>query len=146
MSVEIELNEDEPQELEEVILGAFTYQFAFPKAAPLLTALSKASRIKDQTEQGVVALDAQEKWMANGFGPDQWAHIQGRLVDESDKLDSKHLILLFQKLMEKGSGDRPPIWRGDSSAVSPQAFQRRDVPKPQGSTTDVSPLIVSATS
>lgn len=134
------------EELEDVKLAGVEYRFAYPKVSPLLSATTKAARVTDENERGALSLEAQDKWLALGFGPEQWAHIQSRLDNEGDVLDFPHMQRLFTALFEVACGSRPPTWRGDSSQVSPEAFQREAGRNRFASTPTVSPLGVSATS
>lgn len=133
-------------DVEPVNLGTSSYEFAFPKVAPLLNAQTRAGRIQDKDERGLVMLAAQERWLELGFGPSQWAHIKARTEDEADPLDFRHIQAMFEALFEKAVADRPPTWRGDSSRVSPQAFKREVEPGPLGLMPDPSLLLDSATS
>ena len=132
-------------ELEPVNLGDSSYEFAYPKVSPLLNAQQKALTLPD-AEKAQIMMGAQEKWMATGFGPNQWAHIQSRLEDDGDPLDFPHMQQLFEALFAKAAQSRPPTWRGDSSRVSPQAFRREAVPSPSDLTSGSSLLADSVTS
>lgn len=143
--VDIQVDAD-PTEAEPVNLGTSSYQFNFPKVSPLISALEKAQKIVDKDERGSMILAAQNRWLLLGFGSEQWNHIQARLDSEADPLDFKHILEMFKQLFEKAAGNRPPTWRGDSSEVSPQAFQRAVGQSPFVSMPEPSLSPVSATS
>ncbi len=145
MAIDIKV-EARAHEQETVNLGEYAYQYVYPKVGPLLSALQGAQAIRDSEEKGSKYLDAMDEWLAAGFGPDQWAHIQARINSHDDPLDFKHMHALFDALFQKAADNRPPTWRGDSSAVSPQAVRREAVPSMNGLTPGLSPLGDSATS
>lgn len=145
MAIDIKV-EARPHEQETVNLGEFAYQFTYPKVAPLLSALQSAQTIRDAEERGSKYLDGAYAWMSEGFGPGQWEHIMDRLNSHDEPLDFKHINALFDALFQKAADNRPPTWRGDSSAVSPQAVRREVVPNMNGLTPGLSPLGDSATS
>jgi hypothetical protein len=100
-----------PDEIEEIWFGEDgPYEFTSPKIAPLLAAMRKMQGSAEDAS-GIMALDAQEKWLEQGFGPDQWKRLQARIEDENDLLDSWHLIQVFEALFEKVAG-RPPTLHG----------------------------------
>lgn len=134
------------RDTEPVELGTFTYQFTFPKSAPLLTAIQKAARITDEDEQGLFALEARYAWLASGFGPDQWAHITGRLEDNEDPLDTPHMADMFSQLFKAANTSRPPTSPGDSSTGSPPTPSPVAKPSPYASTPGTSQSPVSVTS
>lgn len=133
-------------ELEPVNLGDSSYEFAYPKVSPLLNAQQRALSNASDADKAQIMMGAQEKWMATGFGPAQWAHIQSRLEDDDDPLDFPHMQQLFEALFAKAAQSRPPTWHGDSSRVSPQAFKREAAPKLLDSTSGNSLLADSVTS
>lgn len=145
MSVDIDLSADEPGEVEIVNLGTDRLQFQFPKVAPLLSAMKRAETTTDEEQRAMIRLQATERWLQLGFGNQQWEHIQKRLATEGDPLDFKHVQQMFRQLFEKASGQRPPTWRGDSSAVSPQAFQREVGQSQMALMPDLSGSVNSAT-
>ena len=146
MSIDIDVEERDPADVEPVNLGASSYEFAYPKVSPLLAAQQRAATETDDATKASLMMAAQDRWLQLGFGPTQWAHIQARLEDDTDALDFRHMQALFTALFEKAAQNRPPMWRGDSSRVSPQAFKREVEQSPLGSMSDPSPLPVSVTS
>lgn len=132
-------------EAEPVNLGTSSYVFTFPKVSPLLSAQQKAGHVQGDAEKAQIAMDSQDAWLALGFGPEQWAHIQNRLDSNDDPLDFPHMQDLFKQLFEKAVQNRPPTWRGDSSRVSPQAFHGAAKPNPFVSTPTPSLSDASAT-
>lgn len=116
----VKVNTDpRPDEIEEVWLGDDgPYEFVTPKVAPLIAAMRKM-RTMSEEEAGYSSLDAQDRWMKKGFGPDQWARIQKRLDDEDDPLDFDHIMQVFEAIFETVTG-RPPTSLGGSSPTSPR--------------------------
>ena len=138
--------EPRPDDVEDVDLGGSEYVFAYPKVSPLLNAMQRAQGVKDREERGDMILTAQNQWLAAGFGPEQWAHIQSRLDDLADPLDFRHILALFEALFQKAANGRPPTSPGGSSTGSSGIGSLGDARSPLGSMRGSSPLDALATS
>lgn len=114
----LQINTDaRPDEVEEVFFGDDgPYEFVTPKIAPLIAAMRKL-QYDQSDEAGMVALEAQDRWLRNGFGEEQWERIQERLDDDDDPLDFWHLEQVFEALFQQVSG-RPPTSPGGLSRTS----------------------------
>lgn len=105
MSIKVDVNKD--YRVEEVWLGEDgPYDFLVPKVA-LLSEAARRSENLDEETRSVILLNAQMRWLAQGFGED-WARIEARLSDENDILDVPHLTQVFAAITEEVSA-RPTI-------------------------------------
>lgn len=109
------------------------YQFEYPRLGKIMATGRRIASVdmSDVEAQGRAVLQEMQeqfRWLAKGFGPDAWAHIQRRLNDEGDEetgdpgdvLDDEHMILLFQKLNTKQT-QRPTT---SSNGASRQPWER----------------------
>jgi hypothetical protein len=110
------------------------YEFAYPRIGLLMKAGRRMSAADLSTMEGKARaafeeMNEQTKWLAKGFGPQAWKHIEGRLNDDGDLLDEEHLTILFQKLNEgytmrpttsSGGASRQPWKKPSTAAPSPQ--------------------------
>lgn len=79
------------------------FDFNFPRMGKILkmqrtlTSLTDVAAVLESSK-------ATTAWLADGFGPDAWAHIVGRLDDDGDLLDDEHLQWLFMQLQKANTG------------------------------------------
>jgi len=127
---------------EEVFLPGFAatddlegpFDFTFPRIGKLLR-MQRRLKGLNLAEAAVEEIDGMLQWLAAGFGPDAWAHIDGRLADEDDVLDEEHLVKLFQLLNGPRATSRPTT---SSSGVSRQPWKntRTAAPSPLASVSE----------
>lgn len=79
------------------------FDFNYPRMGRILkmqrtlTSLTDVAAVLESSK-------ATTAWLADGFGPDAWAHIVGRLDDDDDLLDDEHLQWLFVQLQKSNTG------------------------------------------
>lgn len=143
MAIKVDANarmqghEEQTGATEEVWLpGAFhgaddegPFEFAFPRMGGILKMQRTLTSINDVAAV-LESSRATTKWLADGFGPDAWAHIVGRLDDDTDLLDDEHLQWLFMQLQKANTGRpttssngavRQPWKKPSTAAPSPSA-------------------------
>lgn len=99
--------------------GEGPYQFEIPRMGKILKAQRKLTSMKDVAtilETG----RASTEWLAQGFGPEAWAHIVSRMDDDDDILDDEHMQWLFTALTKEDTG-RPTT---SSNGASRQPWKR----------------------
>jgi hypothetical protein len=110
------------------------FPFVYPRIGKLI---SMQRRLKglDMAAATAEQLDGMRQWLAAGFGPDAWAHINARLersddvallytgdpeeVAKYDLLDDEHMAKLFE-LLNEGHTGRPTT---SSSGASRQPWK-----------------------
>lgn len=97
--------------------GEESYVFTVPPVDLLYRAHKKGRRLPQEQAQAV-SDDAADAWLAAGFGPAAWAHIQERIDDPADLLREGHLQFVLKALMEQVAG-RPTT---SSSGASRQPW------------------------
>lgn len=109
------------------------YDFVYPRVGRLIRIQRKIKGMP-QAQAAAEELDGMLDWIAAGFGPEAWAHIEERLDDlgtedePGDLLDEEHLVKLYFLLNERKTGrpttssngaSRQP-WRKDRTAAPSQ--------------------------
>lgn len=100
------------------------YEFVFPRVGKLIRL---QQRLKGMNMLDAAAAEVQGvlQWLAVGFGPEAWEHIDARLADDGDLLDDEHMLKLFQLLNVSETGrpttssngaSRQP-WKNSSTAA-----------------------------
>jgi plasmid stabilization system protein ParE len=100
------------------------YEFVFPRVGRLIR-LQRRLRGLNMVDAAAREIEGMLDWLAAGFGPDAWAHIDARLADDGDLLDEEHMVKLFQ-LLNEGETGRPTTssngasrqpWKNSSTAA-----------------------------
>ena len=100
------------------------FEFVFPRVGRLIR-LQRRLKGLNMAEAASEEIDGTLEWLAKGFGPDAWAHIDARLADEEDLLDEEHMVRLFQLLNERDTGTGrllrlPTVPRGSPGRTAPR--------------------------
>lgn len=107
------------------------FDFEYPRIGKLLR-MQRRLRGLNLAEAAAEEIDGMLQWLAHGFGPDAWAHIEGRLEDDEDLLDEEHLVKCFQLLnAEKGTGR--PTTSSNGASRQPWKKEPTAAPSPQES-------------
>lgn len=116
--------------------------FTFPRLGKFLSAQRRSSGL-DMADKITVMTDAQTKWLADGFGPEVWEYIVGRMDAEDDQLDDGHIQWLFEQLIAVRTG-RPTT---SSSGAQRRRWESKPTgaPSPQASASPSSTPSSSAT-
>lgn len=109
------------------------YIFNVSGIKPILLA-RRRSRGMSPLAAAEVLEQAQEEWLAKGFGPEDWAEIQARLDDPDDVLNDFHLAWLAEHLLQKDA-DRPTT-SSNAASRKRRARQAQAAPSPKASTSD----------
>lgn len=112
--------------------GEGPYQFEVPRMGPILRAQRKLTSLNDMAtvlETG----RASTEWLASGFGPEAWAHIESRMDDKADILDDEHMQWLFTALTKADTG-RPTT---SSNGASRQPWKRPSGAAPSAAVSDL---------
>lgn len=125
MAIKIE-DEYVEQEEEVYLLDEGPFQFFYPRVKPIRAAHRRLLEVGEE-EAAPDVLRAVKKWLAQGFGPDAWAHIQARLDDERDALDDDHIDHLFKELMSARTRGRPTT---SSNGASRQPWKKSPTAAP----------------
>lgn len=142
MAINIEVDQEE-RPTEEIFLGVEgPYIFAYPKMGKIMNAHLRVKGMpKDKAE--TVMVETMMDWMRRGFGDAAWDHIQKRIDNDDDSLDTPHLLNAFRLLVEAHAG-RPTTSSSDASA-QPWMKSQADVPSAAGSVSETSTYENSAT-
>lgn len=98
------------------------FEFVYPRLGRLIR-MQRRLRGLNMAEAAAEEIDGMMQWLAAGFGPDAWAHIESRLDSDTDVLDEEHMVRTFQLLNEsKGAGTGRPTT--SSSGASRQPWKR----------------------
>lgn len=81
------------------------YEFVFPRIGKLIR-MQRRLKGLNMAEAAAEEIDGMLQWLAGGFGPEAWQHIDARLSDDADLLDEEHMAKLFQ-LLNEGTTGRP---------------------------------------
>ena len=101
------------------------FEFVFPRMGKILK-MQRTLTSLDDVSAVLESSKATTAWMAQGFGPDAWAHIVGRLDDDADILDDEHLQWLFVQLQKSNTG-RPTT---SSNGAARQPWKRPSTAAP----------------
>lgn len=101
------------------------YEFAYPRMGRILR-MQRTLTSLDDVGAVLESSRATTAWMAEGFGPDAWAHITARLDDDNDILDDEHLQWLFMQLQKAHTG-RPTT---SSNGAARQPWKRPSTAAP----------------
>lgn len=101
------------------------YEFAFPRIGRLIR-MQRRLKGLNIAEAAAEEIDGMLDWLAAGFGPDAWEHIDARLGDVKDLLDEEHMAKLFQ-LLNEGNTGRPTT---SSSGASRQPWKNSPTAAP----------------
>lgn len=83
--------------------GEGPYEFAYPRMGRILR-MQRTLTSMDDVAAVLESSRATMAWMGDGFGPEAWEHITGRLDDPADILDDEHLQWLFVQLQKANTG------------------------------------------
>jgi hypothetical protein len=109
------------------------YIFEVTGIKPILLARRRTRHMKP-IEAAMALEDAQEAWLAKGFGKEDWAEIQARLDDPDDILNDFHLAWLAEQLLGKDSGR--PTTSSNAASRKRRARQSRAAQSPKESTSE----------
>lgn len=79
------------------------FEFVFPRIGKLIR-MQRRLKGLNMAEAAGEEIDGMLQWLAAGFGPDAWQHIDARLSNDDDLLDEEHMAKLFQLLNENNTG------------------------------------------
>jgi hypothetical protein len=100
------------------------YEFAFPRVGRLIR-LQRRLKGMNLMDAAAAEVEGVLDWLAAGFGPEAWKHIDARIADDDDLLDDEHMLKLFQLLNVSETGrpttssngaSRQP-WKNSSTAA-----------------------------
>lgn len=109
------------------------YIFHVSGIKPILLARRRVRGMKP-IEAAEALEQAQEKWLATGFGEEDWAEIQARLDDPDDVLNDFHLAWLAEQLL--GQDSKRPTTSSNAASRKRRARQSQAAPSPKVSTSD----------
>lgn len=101
------------------------YEFVFPRIGKLIR-MQRRLKGLNMADAAAEEIDGMLQWLAAGFGPDAWEHIDARLEDSADLLDEEHMAKLFQ-LLNEGNTGRPTT---SSSGASRQPWKNSPTAAP----------------
>jgi hypothetical protein len=101
------------------------FEFEFPRIGRLIR-MQRRLKGLNMAEAAAEEIDGMLDWLAAGFGPDAWEHIDARLGDVKDLLDEEHMAKLFQ-LLNEGNTGRPTT---SSSGASRQPWKNSQTAAP----------------
>lgn len=96
---------DEPVYLPGMAEDDEPYIFHLTGIKPILIARRRARGLPANEAIEMMEL-AQEEWLQEGFGNEDWEEIQARLDDPKDVLNDFHIEYVVEQLLQEG-GDRP---------------------------------------
>jgi hypothetical protein len=108
------------------------YEFTFPRIGKLLK-MQRRLKGLNLAQAAVEEIDGMLQWLAAGFGPDAWEHIDARLADDDDLLDEEHMVRLFQLLNEGSTGTGRPTTSSNGASRQPWKNTQTAAPSLQGS-------------
>ena len=111
------------------------YEFVFPRVGRLIR-LQRRLKGLNMAEAASEEIDGTLEWLAKGFGPDAWAHIDARLADEEDLLDEEHMVRLFQLLNERDTGTGRPTTSSNGASRQPWKNSSTAAPSPLASVSE----------
>lgn len=116
------------------------FEFTYPRIGKLIR-MQRQLKGLDIATAAAAEIDGMLEWLAAGFGPEAWVHIEGRMnksddsallttgdpedADKYDLLDEEHMAKLFQ-LLNEGKTGRPTTssngasrqpWKNTSTAA-----------------------------
>lgn len=103
------------------------FEFTYPRLGKLIR-MQRRLKGLNMAEAAAEEIAGMLAWLAGGFGPEAWEHIDGRLADDGDLLDEEHMAKLFQLLNEGNTGrpttssngaSRQPWKNSPTAALSP---------------------------
>lgn len=105
------------------------FEFTFPRVGRLIR-MQRRLRGMDLADAAVEELDGMLEWLADGFGPEAWEHIEKRMAERPsvDLLDEEHMAKLFQLLNEGVTGTGRPTT--SSNGVSRQPWKNSPTAAP----------------
>lgn len=109
------------------------FEFTYPRIGKLLS-MQRRLRTMNPAQMAIGEIDGMLQWLADGFGPDAWNHIDARLLDETDVLDEEHMFKLFQLLNESSTGR--PTTSSNGASRQPWKNTRTAAPSPQASVSE----------
>lgn len=112
------------------------YEFVFPRVGRLIR-LQRRLKGLNMAEAASEEIDGTLEWLAKGFGPDAWAHIDARLADEEDLLDEEHMVRLFQLLNERDTGTGRPTTSSNGASRQPWKNSSTAAPSPLASVSEI---------
>lgn len=101
------------------------YEFTYPRIGKLIR-MQRRLKGLNMAEAAAEEIDGMLQWLAAGFGPDAWQHIDERVTDDDDLLDEEHMAKLFQLLNENSTG-RPTT---SSNGASRQPWKNKPTAAP----------------
>lgn len=111
------------------------YEFEFPRVGRLIR-LQRRLKGLNMAEAAAEEIDGLMQWLAKGFGPEAWEHIDGRLSDDADLLDEEHMVRLFQLLNEKETGTGRPTTSSNGASRQPWKNSSTAAPSPLASVSE----------
>lgn len=115
------------------------YDFVYPRVGRLIRIQRKVKGMPVM-QAAAEELDGILNWVAAGFGPDAWEHIQERLDDvetedaPGDLLDEEHLVKLYYLLNEVKTGR--PTTSSNGASRQPWRKDQTAAPSPPGSVSE----------
>jgi hypothetical protein len=101
------------------------YEFTYPRIGKLIR-MQRRLKGLNMAEAAAEEIDGMLQWLAAGFGPDAWEHIDARVTDDGDLLDEEHMAKLFQ-LLNEGTTGRPTT---SSNGASRQPWKNKPTAAP----------------
>jgi hypothetical protein len=105
------------------------FEFVFPRIGRLIR-MQRRLKGLNMAEAAAEEIDGMLDWLAAGFGPDAWEHIDARLGDVKDLLDEEHMAKLFQLLNEGTTGTGRPTTSSNGASRQPWKNTQTAAPSP----------------
>jgi hypothetical protein len=105
------------------------FEFTFPRIGKLIR-MQRRLKGLNMAEAAAEEIEGMLQWLAAGFGPDAWAHIDARMLDDADLLDEEHMAKLFQLLNEGKTGTGRPTTSSNGASRQPWKNTPTAAPSP----------------
>lgn len=105
------------------------FEFTFPRIGKLIR-MQRRLKGLNMADAAAEEIDGMLQWLAAGFGPDAWEHIDARLENAGDLLDEEHMAKLFQLLNEGKTGTGRPTTSSNGASRQPWKSTQTAAPSP----------------
>ena len=105
------------------------FEFTFPRIGKLIR-MQRRLKGLNMAAAAVEEIDGMLQWLAAGFGPQAWEHIDARMSDDKDLLDEEHMAKLFALLNEGQTGTGRPTTSSNGASRQPWKNTQTAAPSP----------------
>lgn len=146
MAIKVEDTTPHDAWTDDVDLVGVEYPFTYPPIGRLIKAQRRVRYESDPSRREEIMTEATFAWLADGFGPEAWAHIEARLDDDDDPLNELHLAHAV-RLIKEADAARPTMSSADASQPQQtRKFQAAQSTKESDSPTSASPSYATSSS